>query len=486
LATAASACAFSGGADPAPDTVAPPLPVERAVPAVGAAPVRPNIVFITTDDQRLDDLRWMPYTRHLLGDHGIEFTQAISPHPMCCPARASLITGQYAQNNGVHHNEGTHGGYAALEHPADTLGPWLHDAGYQTAMVGKYLNGYAPDRASQQGWDHWNPSIAGIYSYDDTTFYNDGSPVLQHRQVDDTIVDYTTDYIREFARRDAPFFVWASQLAPHLRATATGWTDPLPSPRHRGSLSDTVSPASRKPSYDVRIVDGPKPLLGTRRQVHRELDSLFHARIEALQSVDDGVRKIVRTLRQTGELQHTYIVFTSDNGFLLGEHRLFEKNLVLKEALRVPLLVRVPQPSGPATSRVPVTSVDFAPTFLDLADARAGRRMDGTSFAPLLRGEPVRWRDTQLVQTGRIAYTENDQGWWVRGVRTHRWTFGRNIRTHQLQLYDRRTDPFELVNLADRPGYRSVVHELRQRLLDLNDCTGAGCRRSYGPANRGR
>jgi arylsulfatase A-like enzyme len=130
---------------------------------------------------------------------------------------------------------------------------------------------------------------------------------------------------------------------------------------------------------------------------------------------------------------------------------------------------------------VPVTWADLAPTFVDLADAKAGRRMDGQSFAPLLRGEPLQWRDTQLVQSGRTSISEHDQGWWVRGVRTDRWTFGRNIRTHRLQLYDRRTDPFELVNLAYRPSYKPVLDELWHRLRVLNGCHGASCRRSFGP-----
>jgi arylsulfatase A-like enzyme len=443
---------------------------------------RPNIVFITTDDQRLDDMRWMPITRRLLGGHGVTFTNALSPHPMCCPARAEFVTGQYGQNNGVHHNTGRYGGYHALRRPSDVLGHWLHKRGYQTAMVGKYLNGYHPDHASRIGWNHWNPSIRGVYSYDHTTFLNDGRRHLERGHVDDAVTDYATRYIREFSRKRAPFYVWASDLAPHVRALGGGrYASPLPARRHRHTMRKAVNPATRKPSYGVRIVHGPKPHIRTRRGLGPRMASRFEARIESLQAVDEGVRKIVGTLRRTGELANTYLVFTSDNGYLMGEHGLLSKNRILDEALRVPMIVRVPGVTRHRTSSVPVTSVDIAPTVVDLAGARAGRRVDGRSFAPLLSGRRLQWRDTQLVQTGRRSHSRADPGWLVRGVRTSRWTYGVAGRAGSVQLYDRANDPFELVNLARRAAYRPVIVALRKRTASLKRCAGASCRRDFGP-----
>ncbi|HET9501001.1 MAG TPA: sulfatase-like hydrolase/transferase [Marmoricola sp.] len=442
---------------------------------------RPNVVFINTDDQRLDDMRWMPFTHRLIGGHGVTFTEALSPHPLCCPARAEFVTGQYGQNNGVHHNEGTHGGYPALRRPGNTLGHWLHDRGYQTAMVGKYLNRYRPDAASRRGWDHWNPSIAGVYSYRRTTFFDDGHRVRRTQHVDDVVTGYASRYIREFSRHRAPFYVWASDLAPHVRTTAHGYGNPLPADRHRGTLAHETNPATAKASYGAPIVNGMRPRMTTRSQLGATMDKKFESRIESLQAVDEGVRRIVATLRRTGELDDTYIFFTTDNGYLLGEHGLTAKNYIFEEALRVPLLVRLPRAARPTTSSVPVTSADIAPTVAALAGVAPGRRVDGTSFARLLTGGDVPWRDTQLVQTGRVSHTRSDQGWLVRGVRTDRWTYGRNVRNGSVQLYDRRTDPLETVNLATSPGYGPVLAELEARTAALKDCAGASCRRSFGP-----
>jgi arylsulfatase A-like enzyme len=468
------------------------LGVLGVVPAPGATGAvvqarkgdpRPNFVFISTDDQRLDDMRWMPYTRRLLGRHGVTFTGALSPHPLCCPARAEFVTGQYGQNNGVHHNEGVYGGYHALLQPGNTLASWLHDAGYQTAMAGKYLNGYKPDPASRRGWDHWNPSFRDVYSYRHTTFFADGARELQTRHVDDAVTDYVRSYIREFARDDAPFYVWASDLAPHDRVIGDRVTPPVPAPRHRGTLAGARNPARRAPSYARRIDHGPAPAHHVGR---RWLQRLFEARIESLQAVDEGVRDIVRTLRRTGELSRTYIVFTSDNGFLMGEHGFTGKNYLFDEALRVPMIVRTPGRGRARASDVPVTSVDLAPTVADLAGATPGRLQDGASFADLLAGRHQAWRDTQLVQTGRVSRSRRDPGWEQRGVRTSRWTFGIDQRTRAVQLYDRARDPFETVNLARDPGHRRVVRALRARTRVLAACAGATCRRDFGtvPAPR--
>lgn len=441
-------------------------------------------MFISTDDQRTNEMRWMPYTRHLIGAHGVTFTDAVSPHPLCCPARAEFVTGQYGQNNGVSYNRGVHGGYPALRDPGNTLARWLHHAGYQTGMAGKYLNQYAPDRASRKGWDHWNPSIRGVYSYNHTTFFNDGNPALRRTHVDDAVTGYVNSYIREFARKKAPFYVWASDLAPHGRLTGDRGTEregtnPLPARRHRGTLAGVVNPATRKPSYGVGVRHGMKGGFTTPRLLGPAMNHRFETRIESLQAVDQGVRSIVHTLKRTGEWSNTYIVFTTDNGYLLGEHGLIEKNYLFDEALRVPLLVRVPG-ARPTTSALPVTSVDIAPTIADLTGVTPERVVDGESFAPLLRGDPLTWRDTQLVQTGRRARTWSDDGWKSRGVRTDRWTYGRNARSGRVELYDRNNDPFELVNLGRRRAYQAVVAELARRTRLLKDCAGVDCRTRFG------
>lgn len=445
----------------------------RTNPGPGNGP-RPNFVLITTDDQRADDMQWMPYTRELLGGHGVTFTDAISPHPLCCPARAELMTGQYGQNSGVTHNDGISGGFEAMKDPAQSLAAWLQADGYRTAMTGKYLNDYKPKHGIQTGWTHWNPSIKGIYAYRDTTFYNDGKPARHLDHSDDVIVDYTTEFIREFSAENKPFFVWASQLAPHVvvRGPERGYA--LPAPRHAGTFN-RANPARTNPSYATGVVDGPPVGDLTKMGL---MDEKYRTGIEALQAVDEGVKSIVDTLRATGELENTYIIFASDNGLHLGEHGLNGKNTIFEEAVRIPLLVRTPTAQS-VFSPMPVTLVDIPATIVDLAAADPTRLIDGDTFAPVLAGREQGWRDTQLIQTGTDIQDSAGPGWEVRGVRTSRWTYGENLLTGLVELYDRDTDPHQLINLAGVSTYKATVSELARRLNILRACAGDVCRRSF-------
>jgi N-acetylglucosamine-6-sulfatase len=436
---------------------------------------RPNFVVITTDDQRADDMQWMPFTRELLGGHGVTFTDSLSPHPLCCPARAELITGQYGQNSGVTHNSGPTGGMKALKDPGRTLPVWLQKAGYRTAMTGKYMHGYKAKMGAEPGWTHWNPSIKGMYTYNNTTFYNDGKPEHFRKHVDDVIVDYTNKHIREFSSGKRPFFVWASALAPHVVVRGPGKGYARPAPRHADTFPGLTNPARSTPAFATAVVDGPP--VGDPTKL-RDMDRQYRMRVQSLQAVDEGVKSIVETLAKVGELDNTYIIFASDNGLHLGEHGLNGKNTIFEEALRVPVLVRTPL-AQQVTSPVPVTITDFAPTMVDLAGARATRVMDGSSFAPLLAGQEQEWRDTQLIQTGTDRKSSHDRGWEIRGVRTDRWTYSENAITGLVELYDRYADPAELVNVAKRPAYRPTVTVLAKRLKELRVCSGFTCQESF-------
>lgn len=429
---------------------------------------KPNIVFISTDDMRMSDMAYMPNVKRLLAAHGVTFTHALSPHPLCCPARAEWMTGQYGQNNGVHHNEGTHGGFPALIDPNNNLGAWLQRAGYLTAMSGKFMNGYLAADGALDGWTHWNPSIARVYSYTDTTFYGDGSPRTAAGNTDDAIIGYTTKYIREFARTGKPFMVWASQLAPHSALVGHHWSPPIPAVRHRHLFANAVNPSTKSPSYLVRPRGQHHKLLRS-----RGLTKLNRRRLQALQAVDEGVRDIVRTLKDTGELANTYIVFTSDNGYLVGEHNLQGKNYLYDEALRVPLIVRPPGSQAATRSSTPVTLVDMAPTFSDIAGATPTRLVDGTSFVQILQGAKEPWRTGQLVQTGRASHVVSDPGWMLRGVRTRTYTYWRNERSGKEELFNRNHDPFELRNIAAQKPARVV--RFRAELQGLQSCAGASC-----------
>jgi N-acetylglucosamine-6-sulfatase len=463
---------------------APPTGRHAEPPAVTDTQHRrpPNIILITTDDQNPDELRWMPRTRREIAGHGLTFTHALSPDPLCCPARAEIITGQLGQNNGVSSNLGLHGGFDALRGKQNTLAVWLRRAGYRTALVGKYLNGYTARDGRQHGWNRWNPSVAGIYSYVHTTFYRDGHRRTFRRNVDPVVGRFARQYVREFSASGKPFFIWASFLAPHLSRTTPGVElPPVPTRRRRHSLGHVRAPFLAKPTFGR--VTGPQPSPGRVLPdvSRRDMQALFTRRIQSLLDVDDAIGRLMTTLRRTHQLGNTYVFFASDNGVLLGEHRLLGKDLLFEEALRVPLAVRVPGAGRGRSSRLPVTLVDLGPTIMSLAHATPGRRQDGRSFARVLHGGHIRWRDTQLIQAGRHASPTDPGAWSFRGARTPRYTYMLRVADGRAFLYDRRVDPFEAKDVALHRRYRHTLAALRRRTALLVGCAGASCNRRFGP-----
>lgn len=450
-----------------------------------------NIVLITTDDMNADEIRWMPKTRALIGKPGVTFTDSVSPHPLCCPARALTLTGQFAQNNGVRTNTWPTGGHYKLDH-SNTLPVWLKGAGYETAFMGKYLNEYGwwHPHEVPPGWDHWRAPVRyGVYDYYNYRLNEDG-------ELRDYRGTYQTDYYTEesekliprMAADDQPFFLWQSHMAPHTSCPTTNTGDECfrtatPGISYNRAFDDVTPPQLRKPSYNERDVsDKPKflarqdPLEPAER---RRFTELFQRRIETLQSVDDSVARTVAALDEAGELDNTLIVFTSDNGFLLGEHRTGGKNLGYEPALQVPLLMRGPSMPAGVRRSATVGTVDLAPTIAAAAGATPGLPVDGRNLLPVAAGTRPGW-ETLLVQGG--ARSRKVDGWFYRGVRTQRYTYLEYRRSGELELYDRRRDPFQLHNAAGKPAYARVQAELRRRLLALQDCAGAECRQTFGPA----
>ncbi|MBA3233257.1 MAG: sulfatase [Propionibacteriales bacterium] len=469
----------------APQGIASPLPPENHA-AIGGQ--RPDIVLITTDDQTLRDLRHMPVTRRLLQAKGVTFT-GLSPHPLCCPARAEILTGQYAQNNGVYSNTGAHGGYQHFR-PGSTVATWLHRAGYQTAFMGKFLNGYGRSDIHDPtpGWDEWHPTVAGVYNYTDFTINHNGRLRSYHDSYQtDVYAQLGARTVRDFAQDSSPFFMWQSFVAPHGSCGATAelhcWGPPVPAKRHQGLFATEVPPAFSDPSYDEADVrDKPSWLQNRPRispTVRHRLVRLHRMRLRALQSVDEGVRHLVRALAHTGRLDNTLIIFTSDNGYLFGEHRLNGKNYPYEPALKVPFLMRGPGLPVGVTAPNVAASLDIAATIAAAAHADPTLRVDGRNLLPLVTG-PSRGRDTVLIQAGTQFDNPAAPSWRFRGVRTQRYTFVRYPQTNEHELYDRRTDPAQQRNVSADPRYFETRRELGRRLGALKDCSGAVCRQHFG------
>ena len=474
--------------------------VDRAPRAAAAASTTPNIVLVTTDDQTLADLSKMPKTSRFLGERGVSFTNALSPHPLCCPARAEILTGQYAQNNGVRSNSGPFGGAQALVDPDNTLPVWLQQAGYRTAFLGKYLNGYQHDDplVAPIGWDSWNGTYRGIYDYDDFTVNRDGvlESHLDEMQAD-VYAGITGDLITEMSGQQ-PFFIWQSQLAPHSQRQRNRWVPPTSSPRNNGTFAGTPLLSASSPSYNEADVSD-KPLAISALPPITELREyklarLYQERLESLQDVDDAVAQLVADLKEAREYSDTLIIFTSDNGYLLGEHRYHGKIFPYEESVRVPLLMAGARVPAGVVRQQQVTLIDVAPTILDAAEATPGRLSDGRSLLPVARSDAASGWNTVLLQAGPAESVDGgdqplpdpalaeaeDTNWLYRGVRTARYTYVRYPGSGEQELYDNSTDPWQLVNVADDPRYAPVVAELGRRTAELSSCAG-NCLREWDP-----
>jgi N-acetylglucosamine-6-sulfatase len=452
--------------------------------APAAASARPNIVVIETDDQTVADLASMPQTRALIADHGVTFDSSFVSLSQCCPSRATFLTGRYAHNHRVLTTQPPFGGFPAFD-PSESLAVWLQRAGYATALVGKYLNGYgrSDPYVVPPGWTEWHGLLGpSTYRFFDFTLNNDGALRSYSGQYQtDVLTDIAEAVIRRRATAKQPFFLWTTYVAPHA-GMPRDLLDPqagvstVPSPFYRDAFIG--APLPRPPAFNEADVSD-KPLAIQRRPAlgpHRTavLQDAWQRRRESLQSVDDGVVRLVRALRVSGELRNTLLIFTSDNGFMTGEHRVaFGKVLPYEPSIRVPLLVR--GPSIPAGAHRPqlVWNGDLAPTILDVAGARAAWEPDGESLLPYAR-DPQRASRRDLLLEGPPAGNLSS-AFRFTGLRTRAQLYV-EWATGERELYDLRRDPDELDNLAGTPAAAALQAALARRLAQLRDCAGAQCR----------
>jgi len=506
--------------DPRPVATAPVASASASVsPGVDGAlgdQRRPNIVVIMADDMREDELQYMPRTRALLGLQGTRFVNSFSPHPQCCPARASFVTGQYTHNHQVWSNRGLYGGFQALD-DTDTMPVALHRAGYTTAFAGKYLNGYGirpfPDGSDSRtyippGWSDWRASVRGIYRYFNPTLNVNGTLRSTPRWYQTRMFGAEVeDMIGRSARSPRPFFLWAAYVAPHV-GTPEEVDDPEAVERDGGGRNGFLSPAvpagvrgmfdetiTRAPGADGEADVGDKPyfiskLPPTTATEQNAMAEVSRQRAESLEVLDQEVENTVVALDRAGELDDTVVIFTADNGYFLGEHRIRQgKLLPYDPALRVPLLVRGPGiPTGEERTD-PVTTIDFAPTFLQLAGIAPDPDMDGLSFLdPDASDDPTAdtgWVRAIMTQTGpRTAADTTADGRlppgadpvrFTEGVRTERYLYVEHA-TGERELYDLRRDPDQFRNVIDRPVGAPVVAELAALLDELRVCRGQSCR----------
>ena len=447
--------------------------------AVGASAAKPaaarsqyatdkrlNVVVILSDDERSDGTAVMHNVQTLLADHGVTFTDMHVTTSMCGPSRASILTGQYAHHTGVTDNFGQHS-YPAFHagEESDDLPVWMQKAGYETALVGKYVNAYTDPsvhHAIPPGWDDWQAmDSVPMEAYHNYTINDNG--VLEHygskpSAYSTSVLTHKAVQFIQSARH--PFFLYFAPVAPHLPA--------IPAKRDQGKL-ENIAPI-HDPAFNQRNI-AKEPWRFYHHNLLSEAAQLYinHVRIrqeETLLSLDRGVRSVVQALRARHELNRTVILYTSDNGFLWGEHRLGGKVWPFEESTHVPLIVRTPWTTTPRRNNQPVLNIDLAPTIAELAGVTPELPQDGHSFVPFLHGERVPWRHAFLeeylgkdllneggpppftaLQTRRNLYVEYMNGW--------------------RELYNLRKDPWELNNLAGDPGTDPLQDSLSKDLHRL-------------------
>jgi N-acetylglucosamine-6-sulfatase len=475
---------------------------------------KPNVLFVLTDDMRLDDMQYLPQVQQLVGNQGISFDAYFDNVTLCCPARTSILRGQYSHNTGVLTNGGSNGGFEtahADDVETSTIATAMHDAGYETGLFGKYLNGY-PNTVSPNyippGWDSWASASAGNpYSEYRYTLNQNGMQVRYADQPQDYGTDVylgqTQTFISKAISDGKPFFAYLAVYAPHQPAT--------PAPQDIDAFPGLQAP--RDPAFDeADVSDKPEfirrlPLLTTRQIAN--IDNLYRRRAASLLDVDRAVAALVNQLQQNGQLSNTYIIFTSDNGFHLGQHRMPAGKMTAYETdIHLPLLIRGPGvPAGKHVAAL-AGNIDLAPTIAAIGGGAMTDNPDGRSLLPLLGGGagPGDWRQAYLLEhwtdtstpqdrsaAAELEPDDPDQGGVTpgddaaataaavqvkgipefQGIRTAQYTYV-EYSTAERELYDINADPEELNNIVGSTA-PSLLAALHQRVDALRGCAADAC-----------
>ncbi len=509
----------------------------------------PSFVVIQTDDQTLDQLYatfrqnptlWaMPNTLNLIAREGMSFNRYYISYPLCCPSRVSMLTGRYAHNHNVRGNNPPNAGYPGFLYrgaASHNLATWLQGAGYRTIHVGKFLNGYGDEPHDNgtgvpPGWDAWHTVVKAdthhyFYGY---TLNNNGTLEGPHGDsgswdtreygVRDDLgcplaplnglpCHYETDTLTGIANSELlgtsaeqPFYLQLDYTAPHgdFRRPA----GPEPAPRHYDWFKGAPLPHDRSEGFaEGNVSDKPSfirdaPYLSL-RDIHT-YRVYYQKSLDSLRAIDDGVKTMIDTLGWLGRLRNTYVIFTSDNGFFFGEHRLTGgKFLAYEPAVHVPFLIRGPGIEPNSSTGELTANVDIAPTILELAGVEADKSIDGRSMVPFLQDSELRSRRPILfesfVETADVeanaasrsrprgdgasasilAPPKDYEGIRLGPFKYIAWPSG------EKELYDINKDPNELNNIVRIPNYFPVRNLLHREMRRLEDCIGRECR-EVGP-----
>jgi len=441
---------------------------------------RPNIILIVADDLDLGSISHMPNLEQHLAREGVTFGNFFVTNALCCPSRATILRGQYTHNHQIQGNASPNGGFEKFRElglERSTVASWLQSAGYETILIGRYLNEYNKDPDYvPPGWTKWIGLTGSYFNY---KLNYDGQLVSYGSAPE----DYSTDVLTEEATKfieggsrsrsaNKPFFMYLAPYAPHAPAHAAE--------RHKDLFADTELPES--PSINEQdVTDKPawireKALLDPGQE--DEINSLYRSRLRSLQAVDEMIANLISSLEANQLLNNTYIFFTSDNGFHMGHHRLLPgKWTPYEEDIRVPLIVRGPGLPKGTTREHLATNNDLAPTFADLASISPPAFVDGISLLPLLRADttPVEWRKRILIESKRSPVSGRPA---FKALRTSNSIYI-EYANGETEAYDLKTDPYKLNNISKDIAQKRREH-LQSMLVSLRNCAGVECKVAEG------
>lgn len=417
---------------------------------VETPPKTPNVVLIVTDDQRYDDLDGvMPKTLDSIVARGIRFNRAYITTPACCPSRASILTGEYASGHTVRGNR-----FKLLK---KTFVEYLHEAGFYTGLVGKYLNSW--DGSKRPEYDYWVSFRGGGADFNDPVLNVQGNFRVDEGYITDVLHGYATEFISSAVQQEKPFFLHLNYNAPHWPAI----------PSAQDHQPKNLSSIPRNPNFNEHDrSDKPKHISSrsamTKGQMERELYFRQRQR-ETLQSVDRSIEALVEQLTEAGVIENTAIFFISDNGVFAGEHALTDKDAPYEAAVKVPCALRYDGIVNSQISDSLVANIDIAPTIMDIVGLEIPASMDGDSWLKLLDSNNP-WRSEILledfVRRGNkrpFVALVTDQFLFVRNQSS-----GGGVDRNRLELYDLDIDPYQMRNLANVKSYYNTRSDLRERL----------------------
>ena len=443
-------------------------------PGAMAAP-RPSIILVLSDDEDLASHRVMAQTKALIADQGAVLANFFVSNAFCCPSRTTILRGQYAHNHRIEGNDLPAGGFAkfkTLELDRSTIATWLQAAGYRTAFLGKLMNGYLPEvDPPQPGWDEWY-GVGGRFTNFDYALNENGKVVRYGQAAEDHLTDVLARKAAEVIRRtpaDQPLFAIVAPYDPHSPAQ--------PAPRHADLYADEPLPMG--PSFDeADVADKPSYVADQPRLAPWQIEALTRhnrERLRALRAVDDLVATVVGALEETGRLAESYVVYMSDNGFHMGQHRLFiGKTTAYEEDIRVPMAIRGPGVPKGVTLEPMVLNNDLAPTFAAMAGVTPPGFVDGRSFLGLLAKPDQPWRRSFAISRRQMETHEIAGKAIIDALRTARHTYI-EYGTGERELYDLAADPYQLQNIAAKAD-PVLLEALSSRLVELKNCAGPSCR----------